>query len=131
MPLMNLCFGTDPSKLVDYHNNLPQRLATCTSSSENVIIKVSENNNLLSSFCKTTPCAMISEFISLPYHDASVGMNVLQALQNMTSLHFILNCGAKILTILKEKGSILMRSPLWIIEISIWTSTFQQFPVVG
>ena len=110
MPLMNLCFGTHPSKLVNYHNNLPERLMTCTSSSERVVIKVSENNNLLSSFCNTTPCALISEFIWLPYHDASVGMNVLQALDNMTSLHFILNCGAelsKTLTILKEKGSIL------------------------
>ena len=108
---MNLCFGTQPSELVYYHNNLPEM--TCTSSSENVVIKVSENNNLLSSFCNTTPCAVISEFIWLPYHDASVGLNVLQALQNMTSLHFILtssSCGAefsKILISLKEKGSIL------------------------
>ena len=110
---MNLCFGTHPSKLVNYHNNLPERLMTCTSSSERVVIKVSENNNLLSSFCNTTPCALISEFIWLPYHDASVGMSVLQALQNMTSLHFILtssNCGAelaKILTNLNKKCSIL------------------------
>ena len=110
---MNLCFGIHPSEQVNNYNDLPERVAICTGNSEKVVTKVSENNNLLLSFCNTTPCALISEFIWLPYINASLGINLLQALEYMTSLHFILtssNCGAelaRILTHLKEKGSVL------------------------
>ena len=68
---------------------------------------------MLPSFLNTFPCALISEQVTLPYSDATVGSNVLQALDNITSLHFTLkssNCGpefVKILTYLKEKGSVL------------------------
>ena len=117
MPLMNLCLGIHPSEVVgDYFN--PPDGETCTANGEKVLIKLAgeHNCNLLSSFLNTSPCALTSEYIGLPIsgNNDTVKTNVVQALENMTSLCFILHhtkdCGAVLaetLTCIKEKGSAL------------------------
>ena len=113
---MNLCVGIHPSIPSDFGFKTifdPQRATVYTGNYEKVLIRLDEDCNMLPSFLNTFPCALISGQVALPYSDATVGSNVLQALDNMTSLHFTLkfsNCGpefVKILTYLKEKGSVL------------------------
>ena len=112
---MNLCLGIHPMEVVGNYFN-PPKGATCAANSETVLIKLAgeHNCNLLSSYLNTSPCALTSECIRVPI-DAREEINVLQALENMTSLCLNLVTKyykaslAKTLTCLKEKGSALDR----------------------
>ena len=113
MPLMNLCLGIHPVEVVDDYFD-PPKGATCAANSEKVLIKLAGERSSLSSFLNTSPCALTSEYIRLPIRNATIEINVLQALENMTSLCLSLrhteDCGAslaKTLMCLKEKGSAL------------------------
>ena len=118
---MNRCLGILPMEVVGHYFDPPKGV-TCAANSEKVLIKVARehNCNSLSSLLNTSPCALTSEYIRLPIEDATVEINVLQALENMTSLCLNLDhtedCGAslaKTLMCLKEKGSDLDRIAIY------------------
>ena len=112
-PFMNLCLGVHPLDQANDYHDPPERVTTCTGNNEKVLIKVSNSWETLAPFINTSPCALISNMIQLPCDNVSVDISVLQALETMISLHFLLtssNCGAelaRIFTYFKEKGSFL------------------------